>query len=99
MNAQSRVVTFAPLGRAGTARDNETVLDVARTASVPLGNACGGVGTCARCRVRVVAGAENLSPPTSVEERVAAYRALGADERLACQAVVWGECVISTTYW
>jgi adenylate cyclase len=92
-------VTFPPLGRSGAARDNETILDVARTASVPLGNACGAVGICGRCRVRVVSGAENLSPPTSVEVRVAAQRGLAADERLACQAVVRGECVVSTTYW
>ena len=99
MNAPSRVVTFVPLGRSGIALDNETVLDVARRAGAPLGNACGGVGICVRCRVRVVSGGENLTPPTAIEERVAVRRSLAADERLACQAVVRGECVVTTTYW
>ena len=56
-----------PEGR--DANDDESLLDVARRAGVPLGNSCGGVGVCARCKVRVVSGAENLSPPTSIEVR------------------------------
>ena len=92
-------VTFTPLGRAGEARPDETLLDVARRASVPVGNSCGGIGICARCRVRVLSGAECLSPPTSVEVRVSAERGLDPDERLACQAVVLGNCSVTTSYW
>ena len=99
MNAPSRDVTFSPLGRSATAKDDETLLDVARRASVPLANSCGGVGVCARCKVRVVAGAENLSPPTSMELRFGTARGFAEDERMACQAVVLGECVVTTTYW
>ena len=92
-------VTFTPLGRAADVRPNETVLDAARRAGAPVGNACGGVGVCARCRVRVVAGAENLSPPTSIELRVGGERGFAADERMACQAAVNGDCEITTGYW
>jgi ferredoxin len=49
--------------------------------------------------VRVIAGEENLSPPTTIELRVAMQRKLGPDERLACQAVVNGPCEITTSYW
>lgn len=99
MNSMSRIVSFTPIGRQGTAYANETLLDVARRTGVPLGNSCGGTGICARCRVRVVSGSENLSEPTSVETRVSAQRAIPSDERLACQAVVSGDCEITTTYW
>jgi 2Fe-2S ferredoxin len=92
-------VSFPPLVARAEARPNETVLDAARRAGVPLGNSCGATGICARCRVRVVGGAENLSPPTSIELRTAVQRGLTADERLACQAVVRGECAITTVYW
>jgi 2Fe-2S ferredoxin len=88
-------VRFVPLNLVTEAKTDETILDAARRAGAPIGNSCGGVGVCARCRVRVVEGAENLSPPTRMEEtRVAA-----ADERLACQAVVKGDCAVTTTYW
>lgn len=90
-------MTFAPLAVSAVAKENETVLDVARRAGVPLANSCGGVGVCARCRVRVVEGEENLSPATSVETRFG--RGFGEGERMACQAVVGGECVVTTTYW
>lgn len=92
-------VTFTPLGRSETAKTDESVLDVARRASVPLGNSCGGVGVCARCRVTVVSGAENLTPPTAIELRFGSARGFGQDERMACQAVVTGECTVTTTYW
>ncbi|HEU4523069.1 MAG TPA: 2Fe-2S iron-sulfur cluster-binding protein [Thermoanaerobaculia bacterium] len=95
----SGIVTFTPLGRNGEAKTNETVLDAARRAGAPLGNSCGAIGICARCRVRVLSGAENLSEPTAIESRVAVQRGLGADERLACQAVVNGDCEVTTTYW
>jgi ferredoxin len=92
-------VTFTPLARAADAKGDETLLDVARRAGVPLGNSCGGIGICSRCKVRVVAGAENLTPPTSVETRFAAARGFAEDERMACQAVVLGDCEVTTAYW
>jgi adenylate cyclase len=99
VNAPSKIVTFVPLQRSAEARDNETILDVARRAGVPLGNSCGAVGICARCAVRVLQGAEALTPPTEIESRVAERRKLDPDERLACQAVVLGNCEVTTTYW
>ena len=99
MNALSKLVTFTPLGTTASAKENESVLDVARRAGVPLGNSCGGVGVCARCKVRVLAGAENLTPATAIETRFGTARGFAQDERMACQAVVNGECEVTTTYW
>lgn len=87
------------MGTQAAARDDETLLDVARRAGVPLGNSCGGVGVCARCKVRVVTGAEHLSAPTSIEIRFGKARGFAEDERMACQAVVTGDCTVTTTYW
>ena len=97
MNASQRLVTFTPLGKQAAAKDDETLLDVARRVGAPLANSCGGVGVCARCKVRVVAGAENLSAPTSIEVKFSKGFAEG--ERMACQAVVMGDCIVTTTYW
>lgn len=81
-------VTFTPIGRIGEAKPNETILDVARRTGAPIGNSCGGVGVCGRCRVTIVEGA--VSPPTRFET---------PEKRLACQAIVQGDCVVTTTYW
>ena len=92
-------VFFRPLHLTASSRPDETVLDAARRVGAPLGNSCGGVGVCARCRVTVVEGMENLSPPTTIEARIALRLALDPDERLACQSVVLGDCTITATYW
>lgn len=92
-------VRFVPLNTSAEPKPNETLLDVARRANAPLGNSCGAVGICARCVVRVIEGAENLSAPTAIEARVAERRGLSPDERLACQAVVLGDCAVTTGYW
>jgi 2Fe-2S ferredoxin len=92
-------VLFSPLGRAAEAKTNETILDAARRAGAPIGNSCGGVGVCARCRVRIVAGSKSLSPATSIELRIGGARGFASDERMACQAVVLGECEVTTSYW
>ena len=92
-------VDFSPLNRSAEVLRDETLLDAARRAAAPLGNSCGAVGVCARCRVRVTRGAENLSPPTVIESRIGVSRAFAADERLACQAVVLGDCEITADYW
>ena len=84
-------VTFSPIGNSAEAKPNETILDVARRAGAPIGNACGGIGICNRCRVRIVEGSENLTPPTRFERE--------PDYRLACQAVVLGDCKVTTSYW
>jgi ferredoxin, 2Fe-2S len=99
VNGASREVKFGKLGSSAEARPDETVLDVARRAGAPLGNSCGAIGVCARCTVQVIAGMENLSPPTSIESRVSQQRGLAANERLACQAVVNGPCEVTTSYW
>ena len=90
---------FTPLGRAAETQLDETILDAARRAGAPVGNSCGAIGVCARCRVRIVAGAEHLGERSAIEQRVASAKAFDSDERLACQAVVRGDCRVTTAYW
>lgn len=92
-------VTFTPLGTSAEAKQDETVLDTARRAGAPIGNSCGGVGVCGRCRVSVLSGGKTLSAPTMIEARVASQRGFDSTERLACQAVVNGDVEVTTGYW
>jgi ferredoxin len=93
------IVRFKGFTSHASALPNETILDVARRAAIPLANSCGAVGVCGRCRVQVLTGSENLSPPTSIETRFGTIHKFAADERMACQAVPQGECEVTTTYW
>jgi ferredoxin len=57
---------------------------------------CGGQAECGTCRIRVVAGAENLTVPTIDEAELTAEHpeAFAADERLACQCRPTGDVTI-----
>jgi 2Fe-2S ferredoxin len=83
------------MGTAAEAKTDETILDVARRAGIPLANSCGGIGVCARCRVTIMEGANNMTPRTAIESRAK----LAGDERFACQAVVIGDCAVTASYW
>jgi adenylate cyclase len=70
-----------------------SILEVSRTNDLPHASACAGHARCATCRVRVVAGMQNLSPPQPLETELLKRISLEADVRLACQALLTGSSV------
>jgi adenylate cyclase len=70
-----------------------TILEVSRANDLPHASACAGHGRCATCRVRVVAGMHNLSPPKFLETELVNRTGLDADVRLACQALLIGPSI------
>ena len=65
----------------------QTLLEALRSAEIPHSSVCGGRARCTTCRVRVLHGAEQLSPPEPAELR--ALQGIKVehetDVRLACQ--------------
>jgi len=59
--------------------------DLALDEHLKLGGACGGMGLCTTCRVKILQGAELLPRMTRAEKDFRERRLLEADERLACQ--------------
>lgn len=93
------MIRFDPLRLVADVRTDETILDAARRVGAPVGNSCGGIGICRRCRVTVVEGAERLGTMTTIERDQARLSNFAGNERLACQTIVNGDCVITTSYW
>jgi ferredoxin, 2Fe-2S len=58
-------------------------------------HACGGKGRCTTCKLRVVEGMDALSAISHAEESYRATGELKQNERLACQAQVFGHCRIA----
>lgn len=77
-------VKFEPFGRGGAFPEGVTLLEAARTLGLALLAPCGGKGKCGRCVVRVAEG--ELSPPTSLEQRLLSPEQISKGYRLACQA-------------
>ncbi|MCC6192379.1 MAG: DUF4445 domain-containing protein [Anaerolineales bacterium] len=76
------MVTHAPEGT--------TVFNAANWAGLPIDSTCGGRGTCGKCKVRLVRGADGVS---EADHRFIAEAELAAGWRLSCRAAVHGECV------
>lgn len=77
-------VDHQPVGRRAVISSEQTLLEAAQAAGVELVAVCGGTGTCATCRVRLMAG--KLSPITENEEFELGEDGLRSGYRLACQA-------------
>ncbi len=58
-------------------------------------HACGGKGRCTTCRFKIIEGIGHIESLTKAEERYREQNLLQQNERLACQAIVIGDIVIS----
>jgi len=52
-------------------------------------------GDCGKCKMKVLAGWENLSKPSAIEDKILKKIVAGEHIRLACQAQVLGDVVIT----
>lgn len=71
-----------------------SILDVSMVNEIPHASVCGGRGRCSTCRVRLIAGEENLSPVSAEEYRVLERVGAPPHVRLACQAIPSGDVSI-----
>src|SRR4029077_13494468 len=66
---------------------------------LPVASSCHGQGVCSKCRIHIIAGAENLSPETEVERALRSRLHIKPELRISCQTQVNGDVVIDTSYW
>jgi len=71
-----------------------SLLEIDRRQGVPHASACSGRARCGTCRVRVLEGLANLSPPGEAEAVLLQHLQISdPDIRLACQAILLGAMV------
>jgi adenylate cyclase len=83
-------VTFADEGKAGEFPAGKTLLSCAGELGVRVSSVCGGDGACGTCRIELVEGWDNLTPPTPDET----YKELDPPYRLSCQAKLISDVVV-----
>ena len=76
-------IDFEPIGRRGPCQHDQSLFESARELNVDIVSICGGVGTCGRCKVQIIAG--KVSKRTLEEEAELSTRELEQGYRLACQ--------------
>ncbi len=87
-------VTLLPQNLVLDVAENESVFAAARRANVLVPTACNGKGTCGLCRVKVIAGKENLDPPSAVETRHLGNTYFITKLRLSCQMHPTGDVTV-----
>ena len=88
----SYTIDFEPVGRRGPCPPEATLLDCARALGVDLVSVCGGVGTCGRCKVQVIAGA--VTELTERERRALTPGEIAQGYRLACRTSPLSDCKV-----
>ncbi len=83
-------VTFADQEKSAEFPTGRTILSCALEMGVTISHVCGGDGACGTCRIEVVEGWENLTPPTPDET----YKELEPPHRLSCQAKLTADVVL-----
>jgi 2Fe-2S ferredoxin len=66
---------------------------------IPVASSCRGDGVCAKCRIEILEGSQNLSRVSEQEARIKQRLDIPASERLSCQTEVLGDITIDATYW
>lgn len=85
-------VRFEPAGKAGDFESGTTILEAALALGVEITAPCGGKGRCGRCLVTVEG---ECSEPSSNEEVALSAEDLASGLRLACEAKLIGDTVVT----
>jgi uncharacterized 2Fe-2S/4Fe-4S cluster protein (DUF4445 family) len=83
-------VTFADAGKAAEYPTAKTLLSCAIDMGITISHVCGGDGACGTCRVEVIEGWNNMTPPTPDET----YKELERPYRLSCQCKLLGDVIV-----
>jgi len=83
-------VTFLPQNIITHAPEGTTVFNAANWAGLAIDSTCGGRGTCGKCKVRMLAGANSI---TDADRKFLTPAELAAGWRLSCRAPIHQECV------
>ncbi|MDD5667543.1 MAG: ASKHA domain-containing protein [Actinomycetota bacterium] len=85
-------ITVQPGGTRFTCPSDEDLLTALHGAGINVESVCGGMGTCGKCRVRILEG--KVTDPTLEEEDHLSEEQLDGGERLACQVFPESDLVI-----
>ncbi len=85
-------VELEPIGRQGSFRLGESLLQACRALGIDLQSICGGLGKCGSCRVQIVKGA--AGEPSDADREHLTGAELAAGFRLACKTTPRSDLVV-----
>jgi len=92
-------IQFLPADLCVEIEPGTSVVDAATRVGLPIAQACGSEGICARCGVHIVEGAENLPLEDEEERRAKERNRIPAELRLACRLRPTHDLTVTAPYW
>jgi len=93
------ILTLEPGHKQIEVPEGANLMESIIAAGMPIGSSCGSVAVCAKCHVKVLAGAENLSPIEVQEAKLLKRDKIPEGSRISCQARIMGSVTVTTSYW
>jgi len=87
-------VKFLPSEKEFEIAPNESVLELAKKNGIFIKSICGGLPSCSECRVKVVAGENNILPPSFKEKSLIGSAYFIDHSRLSCQIKCMGDITV-----
>ncbi len=82
-----------------TSGAEDSLLEISIENKIPHLHECGGNGNCTTCRIRIIEGAQNVNPKTSIEKSTSDARKWDPSIRLACQCYPKGDVKLQRLIW
>lgn len=90
-------VKFMPQNIELEIKPNQSVMNLAHENNLPIRSVCNGMPSCSECRVRVIEGDSNVSPPSRKELNLIGTGHFIDQRRLSCQLYCYGDVTVDLT--
>ncbi len=90
-------IKFLPTGQEIDGNPDRTLLQLCTDNNIEIRSICKGVPSCAECRIRIVAGENNLIPPNRAELGLIGTNYYLDGRRLSCQLRCFGAVTVDLT--
>lgn len=87
-------VKFLPQDTEFEVKSGQSVLEVAQENNIYIKSVCGGIPSCAECRVKIVEGNNNVLPPNFKEKSLIGTTYFVDNSRLSCQIKCMGNITV-----
>ena len=87
-------VKFIPQNVEYEIEPGESIMKLAHKKGLPIRSVCNGIPSCAECRVHIIEGEHNITPPSSKEISLIGTGHFIDHRRLSCQTQCFGDVTI-----
>ena len=92
-------IRFLPSNLSIEIEPGTNLAEAAASVGLPIAQACGSEGICARCGVTVVDGQDGLPPEQEDEVQAKKRNRISPELRLACRLKPLQDLTVTTPYW